>query len=160
MRHHNNSALGAASRVACTLSATAPVLPPSPRRRSPKVAGCSCAMCRFCCIAMSLRIALSRAIARSFSTARPPPPYVDKNTRVLCQGFTGKNGTFHSQQAIECASSLLSNLYEPHLTPVFSATAPRWLVAYRQTRPGPLIWACLFLQASLKRRSTQTATQP
>ena len=28
------------------------------------------------------------------------PILIDKNTRVICQGFTGKNGTFHSETAI------------------------------------------------------------
>ena len=32
---------------------------------------------------------------------------VDKNTRVICQGFTGKNGTFHSEQAIAYGTKMV-----------------------------------------------------
>jgi len=32
---------------------------------------------------------------------------VDKNTRVICQGFTGKNGTFHSEAAIAYGTQMV-----------------------------------------------------
>ncbi len=32
---------------------------------------------------------------------------VDKNTKVICQGFTGKNGTFHSEQAVAYGTKMV-----------------------------------------------------
>ena len=35
------------------------------------------------------------------------PILIDKNTKVICQGFTGRNGTFHSEQAIAYGTKMV-----------------------------------------------------
>jgi len=60
------------------------------------------------------RFLVSSFSNRLFSTSKPafskPAVFINKDTRVICQGFTGKQGTFHSQQAIEYGTRMVGGV--------------------------------------------------
>jgi succinyl-CoA synthetase alpha subunit len=53
---------------------------------------------------------LSKTLSRMFSTSAAPNVWVNKQTKVICQGMTGSQGTYQTQQALEYHTQMVGGV--------------------------------------------------
>lgn len=73
-------------------------------------------------VARIAKRAVSNGTGRQMSSTAKV--WIDKNTKVIVQGFTGKQGTFHAEQAIDYGSQV-NECFPGHLCPNIAQTQRR-----------------------------------
>lgn len=63
--------------------------------------------------AFGLKNIFTQLSKKTFSTSninQPPYVFINKHTKVICQGMTGKQGTFHTQKALEYGTQMVGGV--------------------------------------------------
>jgi hypothetical protein len=53
---------------------------------------------------------INKLYTKCFTTGNKPHVFINKDTKVICQGMTGKQGTFHTQKALEYGTKMVGGV--------------------------------------------------
>ena len=70
---------------------------------------------------------------------------VDKNTKVICQGFTGAQGTFHSEQAVAYGTKMVGGVTPGKGGQKFEGTVPIFDTVEQSVRETGAVVSCIFV---------------
>ena len=50
------------------------------------------------------------SIQKKFFSSNKPYVFINKDTKIICQGMTGKQGTFHTEKALEYGTKMVGGV--------------------------------------------------